>query len=293
MREHRIRLRDGRTLCCAEFGDPAGAPVFYFHGFPGSRLEAAMSATAAADRGVRLIAVDRPGYGGSDFAPRRSIGDFADDVAQAASALGLARFSALGVSGGGPYLLACAHALGPRLRSAGVFCGLGPLDGPRATADMSLFSRAALALGRRAPWSARALAGTVAKVLRRWPERVIEHLARTLPEPDRAVLTDPALRPLLAASYREAVRGGARGPAQDLVLYTRPWGFDLAEIALPIHLWHGERDTVVPPPLARAQERALRDCRARYFPEEAHFSVVARHLRGMLDRLREAGPQRA
>jgi len=289
VREHRLRLRDGRALCCAEFGDPAGAPVFYFHGFPGSRLEAATAATAAADRRVRLIAVDRPGYGGSDFAPGRRIGDFADDVAQAATALGLPRFSALGVSGGGPYLLACARTLAPRLVTAGIFCGLGPLDRPDATEAMTPFSRLALGLGRRAPGSARLLAVPVAAVLRRWPERVVDHLAKTLPEPDRAVLADPALRPLFAASYRESVRGGARGPAHDLMLYTRPWGFGLDEIPLPVHLWHGERDTVVPASIARAQQRALRDCRARFFPGEAHFSVVARHLRAMLDLLRDGG----
>jgi pimeloyl-ACP methyl ester carboxylesterase len=74
--EHRLRLADGRTLACLELGDPSGAPVLYFHGFPGSRLEARVAATAAAGLGVRLLSVDRPGFGQSTFHPRRRIGSW-------------------------------------------------------------------------------------------------------------------------------------------------------------------------------------------------------------------------
>src|SRR6185312_3853086 len=106
--EHRVRLADGRTLACLELGDPSGPPVLYFHGYPGSRLEARVAAAAARRLGLRLLAVDRPGFGQSTFQTGRSIGAWAADVAALADRLALGRFSIVGVSGGGPYALACA-----------------------------------------------------------------------------------------------------------------------------------------------------------------------------------------
>ena len=103
-----IRLQDGRRLGYADLGDAGGTPVFYFHGFPSSRLEACMVEEHARRLGVRLLAVDRPGYGLSDDLPGRTIPDWPDDVVALADALGLERFAVVGSSGGGPYAIACA-----------------------------------------------------------------------------------------------------------------------------------------------------------------------------------------
>jgi pimeloyl-ACP methyl ester carboxylesterase len=98
-----IRLLDGRRLGYAEWGDPGGRPLFFFHGWPGSRIEGYLGDEAARARGVRLIAIDRPGMGLSDFQQHRTLVDWPDDVVQVAAALGLNRFAVLGISGGGPY----------------------------------------------------------------------------------------------------------------------------------------------------------------------------------------------
>src|SRR5438309_1811387 len=109
-----IKLRDGRTLAYAEYGDPAGTPVIFFHGTPGSRL---MAAPAWKDEslGLRIIAPDRPGFGLSTYRPNRTILNWASDVAELADALKLDKFIVAGVSGGGPHSLACAHELPDRV----------------------------------------------------------------------------------------------------------------------------------------------------------------------------------
>jgi pimeloyl-ACP methyl ester carboxylesterase len=272
-------------LAYAEYGDPAGRPVLYFHGFPGSRLEAAPADRAARELGVRLVAPDRPGYGGSGFEPGRRIGDWPHDVARLAEALGIGSFAALGVSGGCPYLCACALRLRERLTGVGILCGLGPLDRPGATDAMPRFNRLCLLAAGSAPWTATPLARLVAVALRVAPERALDHLARRLPAADHEFLSDPALRRQLSASYREAFRAGARGAAWDLRLYARPWEFPLREITMPVHLWHGERDTIVPPSIARRLAGALPDARSRYFPDEGHFSLAFHRMRAMLQLL--------
>lgn len=277
-----IKLRDGRTLAYAEYGDPAGEPVFYFHGFPGSRLEASLASSAASDSRARLIAVDRPGYGRSDFKPGRRIIDWADDVSDLADGLRIDRFAALGVSGGGPYLSACAMKLSRRITRAGIFCGLGPLDRRGATRGMLLPHRVLLGLVGRLPSTAPLTARLITGMMLLSPELAVAQFARRLPEADRKFVGDPASRDIFIRAYREALRQGARGATWDLRLYTRPWGFGQDEIEMPVHFWQGERDTIVPPSMARAQLGTLRDGRARFFPGDAHFSVVFNNAREML-----------
>jgi len=283
--EGRIELRDGRALTWAEYGDACGRPVLYFHGFPGSRLEASLATPAARDLGVRLIAPDRPGYGGSAPSPRRRIGDWPDDVAELADALGLDRFAAVGVSGGGPYLLACALRLRGRLGAAGVLCGLGPIDRPGATEGMLATHRLGLALARLAPWSARPLAALVRTWLLSNPERAFDTFVRRLPSPDRKFLAAAAVRSVFVESYRVALGRGSSGVARDLQLYARPWGFSPREIEMLVHVWHGELDTVVPPSFANALVAVMPRARARFFAEDAHFSLAFAQLRPMLRQL--------
>lgn len=161
-RSDTCRLPDGRRLGFLDTAaltpgamDPALPAIFYFHGFPGSRLEAAFLPLD----GCRLIGVDRPGYGLSDPAPERRLGDFARDVAALADHLGIARFAVLGVSGGAPYAAACAHALPGRVAAAGLVCGLGPPEAPgmasgrlallAALAQRPVARRTLFGLGRR------------------------------------------------------------------------------------------------------------------------------------------------
>jgi len=282
-----LRLEDGRLLGYAVYGDPEGWPIFYFHGFPGSRLEAQLADRVAARMGIRLIALDRPGFGLSDFKPRRTIFEWPDDVVKIADALGINRFATIGVSGGGPYAAACALKIPQRLTAVAIVCGLGPLDTPNGTDRMIRTNHLIFFLGRRLPWLAKISLWRIAYQVRRNPEGTLRRMIVALPDPDKAVLARPEVKTAMKDNVVEAFRGGSRGAACELLLYTRPWGFLLEDIATRVNLWHGEQDVSVPPTMGQYQARTIPNCRAIFYPGEGHFSLVINHMEEVLSGLLE------
>jgi pimeloyl-ACP methyl ester carboxylesterase len=280
-----LQLQDGRLLGYAIYGDPEGQPVFYFHGFPGSRLEARLADRVAAQLGVRLIAVDRPGFGLSDFKPRRTIFDWPDDVIRVADALRVNRFATVGVSGGGPYAAACALRIPHRLTAAAIVCGLGPLDTPNGSNRMIGNNHLIFLLARRLPWLARISLWRTSYQVRRNPERMLGRIMGTLPDSDRAVLARPEVKTTLRDNIVEAFRRGSSGAAYELLLYTRRWGFFLKDIALRVDLWHGEEDRSVPPTMGKYQADAIPNCRAIFCPREGHFSLAINRTEEILSGL--------
>ncbi len=281
-----LTLRDGRRLGYAEYGDADGDPGFYFHGHPGSRLEAQVAHEAAAERGIRIIALDRPGYGRSDFQPGRRILDWPADVAEAADSLRMREFSVLGASGGGPYALACGYRIPARVTRVGVVSGVGPYSAPHATEGMRWQNRVGFKLGARFPFLARLIMRSMARQVRRSPGRVVEAVARAMSGVDAETVRRPEVRRVLAEVITEAFRQGHQGAALDGVLLGRPWGFDLGEIKVPVYLWQGEADVLVTPAMGRYQAEQIPNCRAQFFPGEGHLLVVDR-IAEILDELRK------
>ena len=276
--QNNIILSDGRKLGFAEFGEMQGKPVFYFHGFPGSRLEAKIAETMAKDSRVRFIGIDRPGFGLSDVKPKRKLADWPNDVTELADSLGIDRFSILGVSGGGPYAAACAHQIPDRLISVGIVCGMGPVDVPRIMDQMVSIYRQGLRLTRRFPKIVTALYPFSSFFFRNYPERMLSILSGKVAGPDKIALKNNELIKVLSASFREAFRNSLLWPATDVVLYSRPWGFSLDDIRIKVHLWHGEMDKVVPPAMGHYLANTIPDCRATFYPDEGHFSIILNRL---------------
>ncbi len=270
-----VRLRDGRALGYAEYGDPGGKPVFFFHGFPGSRLSGAIAHDGAAKHGVRLIGVDRPGCGLSDFKPGRTFLDWPEDVTELAAALGIDRFGVAGVSGGGPYVAACAYAIPQRLTGAYIISGIGPYAAPGATDGMSRQNKILFALGRHAPWLGGLVIRVMARAARNPSDKMMDGMSRSMPEPDRAILRQPEIRAILLDELREAFRQGARGIIHEGPLYSRPWGFRLEDITVPVHLWQGTADKNVAPSMGRYQASAIPNCKATFFDGEGHLIIVS------------------
>ncbi len=277
-----LSLRDGRVLGYAEYGSPRGEPAVYFHGHPGSRLEAQLADEAATRRSVRIIALDRPGYGRSDFRPGRRIVDWPDDVVEAAGALGIERFAVIGASGGGPYALACARAIPDRITKVGILSGVGPYQAPGATEGMRWQNRVGFKYGARFPILARLIMWSMARQVRRNPERVVEAIAGAMSGADAEAARRPEVRQALGAIIAEAFRQGSRGAALDVVLLGRPWGFRLVEIRAQVYLWQGEADVLVPPAMGRYQAEQIPGSRARFFPGEGHLLVVD-HMGEIMD----------
>jgi pimeloyl-ACP methyl ester carboxylesterase len=281
----RFQLPDGRNLGYAEYGDARGLPVFYFHGFPGSRLEAGLAEEGAASHGIRFISVDRPGYGLSDPKRKRTLLDWADDTVHLADFLGIRRFSVIGVSGGGPYATACAYKIPHRLNKVAIVCGLGPVvytHRRNRTTDLTI---QALLLAGRFPTAARVPFAASALMYRRHPDFMLALISRRLAECDRQALQIPQLHRLLCSSFREAFRRSLFAPARDLVLYGRDWALPLHEIQVPTRLWHGEKDAVVPAAMGYLLADEIPTCLPKFYPEEGHFSIITNHLQEILEEL--------
>lgn len=272
--ERTVTLPGGRCLAYAEYGDPSGQPVLYFHGMPGSHIEARAFEAAATAGGERIIAVDRPGMGASPPAPRQRVLDWASDVTTLADHLCLNRFAVIGVSGGGPYALACAHAVPDRLTGIALISSVGPLDGVPADGLDEAERRhyQGLLTLRRFPLLARIVAAQTARRVRK-PGGALKLVTESMSPTDRArVDTSPQLAVELQASITAAFRHGSTGFATDLrLLFTRPWGFALADVPIPVHLWHGDCDHNVPIADGRRLAATLPDCRATFLPGAGHL----------------------
>jgi pimeloyl-ACP methyl ester carboxylesterase len=271
-----LLLADGRRLGYAQYGRPAGEPIFYFHGHPGSRLEGRFAHSAAAAAGYLVVALDRPGLGLSDALPGRALTDWPADVAEAADKLGFSRFCVAGASGGGPYALACAWRLPGRVSRVAVISGVGPYQVRGITRGMRWQNRVGFQFGSRWP----ALAGVLMKSMRRsvidQPERTIDALARAMSPADAAIVRRPEVRAVLIADLVEAFRRGSDGATHDMVLLGRPWGFSLGEIEPEVYLWQGEADTLVPPATGRYLAQQIPRCRATMLPGEGHLLIIDR-----------------
>jgi pimeloyl-ACP methyl ester carboxylesterase len=286
-----IRLRSGRQLGYAEYGRRDGWPVMFFHGFPGSRYEGRLLDTAARRWGLRVIAPDRPGFGLSDFKPGRRMTSWPVDVAELADRLGVASWSVLGFSGGGPYAAVCAQRLPHRLYKAGILSGMGPTDAPSGSQGMRLFGQLELALARRSPAMAAYLYRLAYWSIRRRPARLRRLVSGRLPEPDRAVLEEPEVARVVEESFAESARQGTRGGEWELTLLGSPWGFRLSTIRADVQLWHGELDITVPPAMARYVADTIPYCRATFYRHEGHFSLARRWMEEILGALRPGGYQ--
>jgi pimeloyl-ACP methyl ester carboxylesterase len=236
-----------------------------FSGFPGRRVPAcgpSLTRKLRRAAGVRVIVIERPGFGVSDFQPNRCVIDWPGDVVEVADALGLDSFAVAGSSGGGPCVAACAYALPGRVRVARMMGVVAPLDIPGVRDGMSVRRRL---LYRTLP-----LAPYAVPLLRMMGQSGIHRaMSDDVPECDRRILE--RIREPYKASKVEAFRQGFRGFAFELALGSRPWGFPLEAIRVPVHIWHGELDVSTPIAMGRALAEAIPTSRPRFFPAFGHF----------------------
>lgn len=284
----------GRRIAFSQFGDPLGTPLIYAHGFPSSRREAWLVHAAACEVGARIISIDRPGYGDSQPAPERRLSDWPEDVLSVADQLGLERFGLLGVSGGGPYVLACAwrlaqaeaHGLQGRLTACGLVCPLGAIYRNEQLEQMHWAARMNLRIGQQAEWlSGLVFGGPTATLLEHWPSLVENTRSLAAPAADRQVLADPETAAILNRTIADAMRNGAPGARRDLYLYTHDWGIPFEQIDFPVRIWHGQADGTVPIEHARWYAEQLPNANLTELPDEGHYSVPFRYSRQILSEL--------
>jgi pimeloyl-ACP methyl ester carboxylesterase len=276
--EQTLQLPDGRTLGFAEYGSVDGQVLVYCHGYPGSRLEAAALAADATAAQVRVLSLDRPGFGRSSFQEDRSFLDWPQDVVALTEHLGIGRFVVVGTSGGAPYALACAQQIPERLIACGIVSAVAPVT--LSTADMNWQTRLIVFLVHQPPWLLTPLFGAMARPFRdeQHARAAMTKTLRHMGQPDREAVLAYGLVDVLAASARETYRQGVRGAVYEGQLYGRDWGFQLEDLDFqPLYLWHGARDTNVPIGRARRMASKLAGCTATYYPDEGHLSTLLNH----------------
>lgn len=272
-----FKLPNGSRLAASFYGDKAlSVPVFYFHGVPGSRLEAGIAHEAALKRGLTIIALDRPGIGRSDYEPERTLLDWPEAVASVADQLSLDKFSILGISGGGPYAAVCAAKLAQRVKITAMVSGISPLDNFRVMRGMTWPNRFLLLACRYFPGLSRPLFRGLASWWLKSPHYMLKWYKMILNETDVELLSDDKIAKSLMTNYKEALLNGVDGVLLDLRTIVSPWGFDLSEITGPVFLWHGEEDYYLPLGMGQYQSAKIKHSTPIYVPKGGHFMAISR-----------------
>ena len=271
-RDGSLSLGDGRIITYRTYGDPGGRAVIALHGTPGSRLKFSGTAEAARRLGLRVVAPDRWGYGGTSIHPTPTLPAFADDVARLCHHLGLDRFAVMGVSGGGPYAAGTAALLSSRVTALALVAPVGPIAGEAV--PMTRFHQFCFGPLARNPTAVEMVFRNFARLLRVAPSLGLRIGMANVPAADRRVLSDASVRQRLSATFREGLRPGAKGPAIDLALFAAPWNIPLPEAAMPARLWLGTADRNVPLAAARRLAEMLPACATETLPGEGHLWVA-------------------
>jgi pimeloyl-ACP methyl ester carboxylesterase len=271
--EGTITLRDGRHLGFAEFGSAKGRAVLWLHGTPGARRQIPEPARmAAVELGVRLIGIDRPGIGDSTPHLYSQVVDFTADLEQLLERIGVEEFGVVGLSGGGPYTLACAHEMPERVRAAVVLGGVAPSVGPEAADGglVSLTARFQSALTVLREPIAFGIS-TIIRAARPVGSQALNLYARVSPEGDRRLLLRPEFKAMFLDDLMTGSKLGLRAPIYDAVLFGREWGFNVADIKVPVEWWHGDADHIIPFRHGEHMVSLLPDVHLHVQPGESHL----------------------
>lgn len=246
--EGSVAVRDGRRLGFAEYGSVRGPTVVWMHGTPGARRQVPLDARAyAAAHGLRIIGIDRPGIGSSTSHLYDNLLDWAGDLEILLDTLGIDEVRLVGLSGGGPYVLAAGAALPERVKGVAVMGGAAPTVGPDAAEGGAL--HLAVRLGP-AVNAARVPLGFVLtraiRLARPLAGQALGLYAKVQPPGDKELLTRPAFRAMFLDDLLNGARFQVTAPLADLVLFGRDWGFALADVEVPVVWFHGAGDHIVP-----------------------------------------------
>ena len=256
-----VRLPDGRRLGYAEYGVPHGRPVLFFHATPGSAYIHADLAEIAAQRGVRLIGVDRPGYGVSDVRQGFSFLSWADDIAALTAALGVAEFSIIGFSAGTPYALACAFKFPDRVKHVVLVGALVP----GVTQGMPPLVCGLYALAQTNPDELRKTFSAVAPSASALLGVVLSNVA----EVDKQILHDRTAD--FELEYARTLQGGIEGVASDYMLLANDQGFSVDRIKTEVHLFSGTADQNTPSAMTEFFAARLPRSHVHRLQDEGHY----------------------
>ncbi|HVD12844.1 MAG TPA: alpha/beta hydrolase [Actinomycetota bacterium] len=289
-----LTLADGRSLDVEVSGPAGGTPLLFLHGTPSGGQQYPPFAEAAAARGLRLVCYSRPGYGHSSRQPGRDVAACAPDIAAIVDRLGADRFYVTGASGGGPHTLACAALLPDRVLACATVASAAPFDAE----GLDFLD----GMGRENHEEFGAAVAGPAE-LRDYLERQVPELAEITGEQAAAALGD-LVSPIdaatltgeyaeyLAASIRGAIANGIWGWLDDDLAFVKPWGFELADIGVPVFIWQGGQDRMVPFSHGEWLAAHVPGAKARLLAEHGHLSIATGMFGEIVDELLAGAPPR-
>ena len=277
-----VPTSDGRRLEVLVEGSVDGLPLVYHSGTPSGAAPFPLLDEAASERGVRVVTYSRPGYGASTPQPGRTVADAAADVATILDALAVDRFVTLGWSGGGPHALACAALLPDRCLAAATLAGVAPYAAPgpadwlggMAAENVEEFTAATEGADVLTAW----LTPVAAELAVITTADLTESMGGLVSAPDIAALEGGLATntlPHLAESFRHAMASGVAGWRDDDLAFVADWGFDLASISVPVSVWQGDEDRMVPYAHGRWLAANVPAARNHLCPGEGHLSLIA------------------
>jgi pimeloyl-ACP methyl ester carboxylesterase len=282
-----VRLADGRDLDVLVGGADSTEAFLMINGTPSGVLARGSDVDAVTERGLRYVTYGRPGYADSTRVPGRSVADIAPDVRELAGLLGLSRLHVLGWSGGGPHALACAALLPDLVAGAATVGGVAPFDAeglvwldgmaPENHEEFGAAVAGPRELEEKLDAFASDLAGATAA-------SIADAFGELVSEVDRAALTGD-FADFLAASCRDSIRTGIWGWFDDDLAFIRDWGFDLSAIRVPVTIWQGTEDRMVPFAHGRWLSAHVTNARARLMEGEGHLSLGVSSFGRILDEL--------
>ena len=291
--EGTVAVRDGRRLSFAEYGSPRGAAIVWMHGTPGARRQIPLEARAYAQaHDVRIIGVDRPGIGSSTPHLYDSIGDWTGDLELLLDALAIDTCRLIGLSGGGPYVLAAGARLPHRVHGVGVLGGVAPTTGADA-ADGGIIQLAVhlapLLRIARVPLGV-ALTQAI-RLVKPFAGTGLDLYAAFQPPGDKNLLSRPEFKAMFLDDLLNGSRFQTSAPINDLILFTRDWGFGLADVTVPVRRWHGDDDHIVPFRHGRHVVGLLPDATLTTIDGESHLGGLG-IAEDVITTLMELGPRR-
>lgn len=281
--------RDGRKLdvmLCGDLQSKIG--LVCHHGTPSDATLWQSWGELAADNNLKLIAISRPGYGLSQRKPKRSVSCVANDVEDVLDNLNIDKFLTIGWSGGGPHALACASQLSSRCLGVSILAGVAPHGEPDLDATMEMgpenIEHKRITLQGEASLREWADVQTVS-----WRTVVGKDLAKELgglvPEIDIDFLNNHGQGDIWADSIRRALQNGIDGYIDDSLVYVKDWGFNPKEIEVPVTIWQGDLDLMVPFAHGEWLLKHLPNSRDKLILGEGHISLVAKYKNEIIDDL--------
>lgn len=260
-----VVLSDGRKMSFSTFGDENGKAVFFFHGWPGSRVAMGQFDRIFAEKGLWMITCERPGIGKSDFQENRTILDIAKDIEEVADSLNLQKFSVIGHSGGGPYAMACASQLSNRIEKVLLLAATSPVNRKKATKDMMFTNKLLFFIAKRSKFI---FANIVKSVISNGEEKFLAQMESSLPTSDKDVINE--MREIILEDIHEGICQ-PDGFIHDFYILAQDWGFDLKKISMPVEIWHGEEDVNVPMQMSEYYSQILPKANLTRIKEQGHF----------------------